>query len=61
MFIGMRGMMTSLYGPTDMHKQMIDIGKREFKRLEGDLTIIAEQIELFESKLKDLGAPPIQN
>lgn len=61
MFVGMRAMLTSLYGPTDMHKQMVEIGKSEFSVMEGDLTDIADRFTQFRSRLEMLGAPPIQD
>ncbi len=61
MFVGMRAMLTSLYGPTEMHKSMIEIGRNEFAALEVDLTSIAGRFDGFRDRLVALGAPPIQD
>jgi len=61
MFIGMRAMATSLYGPTEMHQQMIEIGRNEFAAMEGDLDTIANRFAQFERRLEMVGAPPIQD
>jgi hypothetical protein len=60
MFVGMRAMATSLYGPTEMHKSMIEIGRNEFATMEGDLTTIGSRFDSFNERLTALGAPPIQ-
>jgi photosystem II stability/assembly factor-like uncharacterized protein len=61
MFVGMRAMMTSLYGPTGMHKQMIEIGNAEFDAMKGGLNAIANRFAQFERQLTMIGAPPIED
>lgn len=61
MFVGMRANFTSLYGPTDMHKQILEIGNKEFAAMEGDLSSIADRFAQFERRLELIGAPPIQD
>ncbi len=60
MFVGIRAMFTSLYGPTEMHKQMIEIGNNEFDAMKGGLNTIANRFAQFERQLTAIGAPPIQ-
>ncbi len=59
MFVGMRAMLTSLYGPTEMHKQMIEIGKSEFASIKKQLAELSDKLLGYENKLKALGAPQI--
>lgn len=58
--VGIRAMFTSLYGPTEMHKQMIEIGNNEFDAMKGGLNSIANRFAQFERQLTAIGAPPIQ-
>ena len=60
MFVGIRAMFTSLYGPTGMHKDMIEIGNKEFNAMKGGLNSIANRFAQFERQLTAIGAPPIE-
>lgn len=60
MFAGMRTMLTSLYGPTEMHTQIIEIGRNELVAIQGNFKIITAKIAEFKEILDAMGAPPIQ-
>ena len=61
MFIGMRGLFTSTHAPTQMHKDMLEIGKREFVPIEAELErFAAEVMPSLEAALSQTNAPPIE-
>ena len=59
-FVGLRALGTT-YGPTDMHRETVQIGQRELDDIQSELTEIADTVmpEL-ESALNAAGAPPIE-
>ena len=61
MFIGMRGLFTSTHAPTQMHKDMLEIGKNEFKGMKATYeSFITEVMPGLEAGLAATDAPPIQ-
>jgi photosystem II stability/assembly factor-like uncharacterized protein len=61
MFIGMRGLFTSTHAPTQMHKDMLEIGKKEFVPIEAELErFAAEVMPSLEAALSQTNAPPIE-
>jgi hypothetical protein len=61
MFIGMRGLFTSTHAPTQMHKDMLEIGKKEFVPVEAELKrFAAEVMPSLEAALSQTNAPPIE-
>jgi photosystem II stability/assembly factor-like uncharacterized protein len=60
MFVGLRGL-RSTYGPTEMHKENIEIGKRQLAGLKAELMNITDTVlPGIEKSLKDAGAPWIE-
>ncbi|MFN1835402.1 VPS10 domain-containing protein [Balneola sp. MJW-20] len=61
LFVGIRGLNTT-YGPTPMHKEMIEIGKAEFEPIADELQRFADSTmaDLLR-RLAAAGAPPIEN
>jgi hypothetical protein len=59
-FVGWRGLNTS-YGPTELHRSTLQVGRNELAAFRSELDRIAEQVmpEL-ESALEAAGAPPIE-
>ena len=57
MFVGFRALF-STYGPTQMHRESVEIGKRQLVAIKGELATIAEElIPQLEKELMDAGAP----
>lgn len=60
MFVGLRGMFTT-YGPTEMHKQNIELGKKQLASVKSELLTITDTvIPSIEKSLKEAGAPWIE-
>ncbi len=61
MFVGFRGLNTT-YGPTEMHRATVEIGKAELAEVEADLQRFVNSVmpEL-ETALENVGAPPIHS
>ena len=61
MFIGMRGLFTSTHAPTQMHKDMLEIGKKEFVSVEAKLEQFASEVMPdLQAALGQTDAPPIE-
>ena len=61
MFIGMRGLFTSTHAPTQMHKDMLEIGKKEFVSVEAELERFASEVMPgLQTALDQTDAPPIE-
>ena len=61
LFVGYRALGTT-YGPTELHKETVAIGRRELADIRSRLTEVAEEVlpEL-EKEVRATGAPPIEN
>ena len=60
MFVGFRGLNTT-YGPTEMHKATVAIGKAEMAEIHAELNQFVNSVMPgLESALKTMGAPPIE-
>ena len=60
MFVGFRGLNTT-YGPTEMHKATVAIGKAEMAEIQAELNQFVNSVMPgLESALKTMGAPPIE-
>ena len=61
MFIGMRGLFTSTHAPTQMHKDMLEIGKKEFVPIKNELErFTSEVMPGLQTALAQTEAPPIE-
>jgi photosystem II stability/assembly factor-like uncharacterized protein len=61
LFVGFRALRTT-YGPTQMHRETIELGKQELATFEQDLNEIANNVmPQLEQAVQDAGAPPIEN
>ncbi len=59
-FTGFRGLNTT-YGPTEMHKEMVAIGKAEMAEAEAELNQFVETVMPdLETAMQTVGAPPIE-
>ncbi|UCF18215.1 MAG: glycosyl hydrolase [Gemmatimonadota bacterium] len=60
LFVGMRGLGTT-YGPTELHRRTVEVGRSDLVVLRAELDRVAEQVmpEL-ERALEAMGAPPIE-
>jgi len=61
LFVGYRALRTT-YGPTEMHREMIAVGRSELATIQSQLDDLVENVmpEL-ESALEAAGAPPLEN
>jgi len=60
MFVGFRALNTT-YGPTAMHRESIEIGKKQLSNIKSELKQIVDTIiPGIEKELKALGAPWIE-
>ena len=60
MFVGFRALFTT-YGPTDMHKESVEIGLNQLKKIKGELGSFTEGVlPDLEKALMDAGAPWIE-
>jgi hypothetical protein len=57
----MRGLFTSTHAPTQMHKDMLEIGKKEFVSVEAELERFASEVMPgLQTALEQTDAPPIE-
>ncbi len=60
MFVGLRGVFTT-YGPTEMHKENVEFGKRQLMEIKRELIGITDTVlPTIEKQLKEAGAPWIE-
>ena len=59
MFVGYRALSTT-YGPTEMHKSVVQTGRNELKAISTELEKLLAQLEEIESELIENGAPWIE-
>lgn len=61
MFVGMRALYTSNYGPTELHKRTVDAGKAEFADIEAEMNDFMQNVmSALEKEFENSGAPPIE-
>jgi hypothetical protein len=60
LFVGYRGLGT-MYGPTEMHRQSIEVGRAELAPIRAEIERYAEEVvPSLEADLQATGAPPIE-
>ena len=53
--------LNSTYGPTEMHRQSVQVGRAEFAPIKSEVERYAEQVlPALERALEATGAPPIE-
>jgi hypothetical protein len=58
--VGYRGLSTT-YGPTEMHRQSIQVGQAELAPIRSEIEGYADEVvPSLERELEGLGAPPIE-
>lgn len=59
MFVGFRALSTT-YGPTELHRETVEIGKEELQEFKQDLDRLVSTVRALERDLEATGAPPIE-
>ena len=60
LFVGYRGLGT-MYGPTEMHRQSIEVGRAELAPIRAEIERLAQEVvPSLEEALEATGAPPIE-
>ena len=47
------------YGPTEMHRRMLEIGRAELAPMQAELDALAATVEELEAAVRATGAPPV--